>query len=282
MKKVMLFNLLFVGFFFSRVHAQVAGEVKNIYVSFYETVLVVFDAPVQDYDRGSADILAKIVSNNKRVIKIKANRENFKPTTLSVFTDDGAIYSLRVFFTEVAPSLEYRLKAPGRPSITGLLPKSDTASPTLNTIRRNVDTISLFKKMARHAKASNNGMKINLRGIYVDNGILYFHLTLANRSNIPYIIDYSKTYQRDKSKAKRTSVLEQEISPVYQLLSPGEVVSNRSGQTWILAFPQFTIADSKFMTIDLFEKNGDRHLQLKIKGKDILKAKPLFPDKMEP
>ncbi|RFM34422.1 conjugative transposon protein TraN [Chitinophaga silvisoli] len=276
MKKLLLFNLFFVVFFFSRLHAQRPADINNVYISFYQTVLVVFDAPIQDFDRGSSDILAKIVSKNKHVIKIKANRENFKPTTLSVFTDDGAIYSIRVFFVDDAPSLEYRIKAQGKFEGAGLT-KPDTASALLNTVRKNADTISSFKKMACHAKARNNGMKINLRGVYIDNGILYFHVTLANQSNIPYIIDYSKTYQRDKSKAKRTSVLEQEIYPLYQLLTPGDIISNKSGQTWILTFPQFTIADSKFMTIDLFEKNGDRHLQLKIKGKDILKAKPLFP-----
>jgi len=281
MKKVMLLNWLFVGLFFSRLHAQTTSEVKNIYVSFYQTVLLVFDAPIQDYDRGSADILVKAANKNSYVLKVKANRENFKPTTISVFTDKGAIYSIRVFYVEEAPSLEYHFGTPEKLLSAIQSQKADTANQFQYAIRRNADSIAQFRKRARHPKAHNNGMKINLRGVYIHNGVLYFHLTLNNRSNIPYVIDYSKVCQRDKTKAKRTSVLEQEVYPLYQLLTPGGNISNKISQTWVIAFPQFTIADSKFLTIDLFERNGDRHLQLRIKGKDVLKASPLFPDKAD-
>ena len=45
----------------------------------------------------------------------------------------------------------------------------------------------------------------------------------------------------------------------------------------VVALQKFTIPDKKFMGIQIMEKNGGRHLSMKLGNKDILKAIPL-PD----
>jgi hypothetical protein len=43
----------------------------------------------------------------------------------------------------------------------------------------------------------------------------------------------------------------------------------------VIIVPKFTIPDKKEFLIELFEKNGGRHLTLQIKNKHLLKAKTL-------
>jgi hypothetical protein len=45
----------------------------------------------------------------------------------------------------------------------------------------------------------------------------------------------------------------------------------------VVALEKFTIPDKKFMGIQIMEKNGGRHLSMKMSNKDILKA-ILLPD----
>jgi hypothetical protein len=45
----------------------------------------------------------------------------------------------------------------------------------------------------------------------------------------------------------------------------------------VAAFDKFTISEKKVFMVEFFERNGDRHLQLRLKGKHLLKARPLLP-----
>jgi hypothetical protein len=43
----------------------------------------------------------------------------------------------------------------------------------------------------------------------------------------------------------------------------------------VYAVPKFTIPDKKYLAIELMEKNGGRHLKVKVHNKKIVRAKLL-------
>lgn len=65
--------------------------------------------------------------------------------------------------------------------------------------------------------------------------------------------------------------MEKEITSLHQYNTLREVPPCHIS-VMLLAFDRFTIADNKYFIVEVFEKNGDRYLSCKLKGKDILKA----------
>jgi len=55
--------------------------------------------------------------------------------------------------------------------------------------------------------------------------------------------------------------------------SDTSVVKGQSEHVFVFAVPKFTIPDKKYLTIQLMEKNGGRHLELKIHDKTVVKAR---------
>ena len=55
-----------------------------------------------------------------------------------------------------------------------------------------------------------------------------------------------------------------------------EGVGGKSSALGVFAFPKFTISDAKELTIQVFEKNGDRNPALSVSGKKLLQADPIL------
>ena len=118
-------------------------------------------------------------------------------------------------------------------------------------------------------------MKLELEGIYLDKEVIFYQFKISNQSHIDYTIDFARFYVRDKKKVKRMAIQEQEITPLQQYPEAPLTINGKSHRTVVLAFRKFTIADNKNLAIELYEKNGDRHLAIDVDGKEILKAKPV-------
>lgn len=104
--------------------------------------------------------------------------------------------------------------------------------------------------------------------------MLYFRISLENQSNINYAIEQFRFFIQDQKKSKRTAAQEIELLPSYILNGITEI-RNNSDHSLVLALPKFTIPDRKVLTIQLMEKSGGRNLELKVKNKIIVQAKPL-------
>ena len=113
-------------------------------------------------------------------------------------------------------------------------------------------------------------------GTYIKNDNIYYQLRIKNNSPIDYDIEVLRFYIRDKKKGKRTAVQENELKPLYVSGNIAQVKSFNQNII-VVALDKFTIPDKKFMGIQIMEKNGGRHLIMKLNNKDILKAIPL-PD----
>ncbi len=60
----------------------------------------------------------------------------------------------------------------------------------------------------------------------------------------------------------------------------GKIMAGSTG-TIVTVFEKFTLPDAKFLAIEINEKNGGRHLFMKVKNNKIIKALPL-PDLSAP
>jgi conjugative transposon TraN protein len=115
---------------------------------------------------------------------------------------------------------------------------------------------------------------MELLGIYIHNDLLYYQLRVANNSNVGYDVSGLRLSVRDKKVSKRTAVQELEVLPAYVHGNILKLEGN-SESVLVYAVAKHTIPDKKYLAIQLMEKNGGRHLQLKVRNRILVKARPL-------
>lgn len=221
-------------------------------------------------DLGNPDIIANTITGVDNILRVKAATENFTPTNLTVVTTDGKVYSFYVSFSDYPDD---------RPIDLGKQVNTEKVQAALKDrklndgqIREYAMGIPNLKPFLKKPKAKSYGVQLSLQGIYTKEDVLFFRFELKNTSPIDFSTDFSRFYIRDRKRLKRTADQELELQPLGVFPEKEILTTSGSSQTLIVAFKRFTIADHKNMVIQLFEKDGDRHLELKIKGKVLMKA----------
>ncbi|MFW2477502.1 MAG: DUF4138 domain-containing protein [Sediminibacterium sp.] len=235
------------------------AQPTSLCVTTDKTTSLVFPFSILHVDRGTKDILVQPVEQAENILLVKAGLKDFPETNLSVFTSDGSVYTFKVCY-DAAPTLW-----------TYYLPinKKATIATYANGILDNRRTVWGVRDNSWNIDAA-------VIGAYIKNDITYWQLRIINNSPVDYDIEVLRFYIRDKKKSKRTAVQENELKTLY-LSGNHTQIKAFSRNTIVVALDKFTIPDKKFMGIQIMEKNGGRHLMMKLNNKDILKAIPL-PD----
>ena len=118
-------------------------------------------------------------------------------------------------------------------------------------------------------------MQLDVKGIYIQDGVLYFQFYFQNSSALNYDVQLLRFFIKDRKRAKRTASQEVEIEPLY-ISGNIDRIRGRSEQTITVAVPKITVPDKKYLSVELMEKDGGRHLSLKVSNKDILRAAPIL------
>lgn len=246
-------------------------------VTYNKTSHIIFPAGIRYVDLGSEYLIAGKAEDAENVLRIKAALKDFKEeTNFSVITNDGRFYNFNVVYNGNPAILNYDLlqmqKSTDRennndvlfeelgsnaPSLTGLLMQS--------IYKKN-------KRVIRHIRAESYGIQFLLKGIYIHNGLFYFHTELRNNSNVPFKIDFVTFRVIDKKLAKRTVVQERTLLPI-RIYKPLDEIAGNAAEQNVFLLDQFTIAGDKALMIEIFEKNGGRQQVLKVENADLVHAK---------
>ena len=240
-------------------------------IAFDRTTSLVFPYAIKSVDRGSQSILAQKAKGVENILQIKAGKEGFEETNLTVITAEGKLYC---FLLNYAP----------QPSVLNLIfgtPESSVQDAFFSSedhneweIQAYSNAVTVEKKKVHGIKDKNYGMKFRLDGLFIHDNVMYYSIKMENQSNINYDIDQLRFFIRDRKKAKRTATQEIEIKPLY-VKNNTPTVKGQSGHTFVFALPKFTIPDQKYLAIQLMEKNGGRHLELDVHNKALVRSKVL-------
>ncbi len=272
-----LFGGLYARMIFALLSLAIASEVaaqqviasNKVEVTTNKTSTIVFPYKIAEVDRGSRDILVQQPKGITNILKVKAGKLNFKETNLTVITDDGTIYLFPMAYAEQPAKLTTQANEFISSISAPVFFKIETTSAQLEDIAEKIiETPSRGFLLSE----KDNDMKLSLKGIYIWENTLFYHLDIANNSNIPFHTDMIRFYVKDKKKAKRTASQEAVQVPVYRYGDPF-VIPGKESTELVYAIPKFTFPDAKLLNIQLMEKGGGRHLRLQIKNKAILKAK---------
>src|SRR3954470_1354464 len=74
-------------------------------ITLNKTTNLIFPYAIKSVDRGSADVLAQKAKGVENILLVKAARENFPETNLSVITADGKLYSFVLNYISNPPAI---------------------------------------------------------------------------------------------------------------------------------------------------------------------------------
>lgn len=281
-KKISLFVFLLV-LCINNLSGQQKIEPYSITVGFIKTVHISFPSKVKYVDLGSNYLIADKADQTENIVRVKAAYKDFKQeTNFSVICEDGSFYTFTATYTDDPDKLYYEMNPvtsleSNRPHNNAeiILKDIQGESPVI----LNMIIQSVYKRNERditYLGERKDRIEATIRGMYVHNDIMYFHLNMKNSSNVSYDIDYIKFTIRDKKKLKKQASQEFIVEPVREYNNNRIPKVQGHGQyRTVLAFNKFTIAPDKVLVVEIAEKHGGRNVRFSVKHSDIISASPI-------
>jgi conjugative transposon TraN protein len=251
---------------------QAQMETYPIQIGWDKTTVLVFPYEVFSADFGSAAVLSEKDKVAPNVLKIKAAQRHFTRTSMYVITAEGKLYPFTVGYTEFPDA---------RPIDMGKQQEVEHTEALLKGLKMNqADITAVLEKMSQRTPnelswGKKRGMiRLGLGEVVEKDGLLFLQLAVENESGMDYLSENWLFTVQDKRQTKRTAIRQIVMEPVF--FSSFQGVAGKSAALAVFAFPRFTISDSKELTIQLFETNGDRNPSLSVNGKKLLMAKPIL------
>lgn len=264
--KTLFITFIFLAGFSVSAQYDAKAEFNNIQLSYSKTTSILFPYAVKSLDVGSRDVLVQKAKGVENILLLKAGKQNFPQTNLTVVTSDGNLYSFILNFDDLCPTL----------NVDARLRIGDDKSLLFSLENENQKEIKEYALLALSKKNKVSGLvsknaeiEFKVDGIFIHQDVMYFRVFLGNDSRINYDVDQLRFFIRDQKKSKRTAAQEIELTP---LLCTGEFsrISDKSETTVVFAIAKFTIPEKKKFTMQVFEKNGGRHLELNIRNRHLV------------
>ena len=237
-----------------------------------KTTHLIFPYAIKSVDRGSREVLAQKAPGVDNILLVKAGSLNFPETNLSVITADGRFYSFLVVYAPQPASFSYSFAHNPQPEEPIALLPFDSNEAYLAQLAAK---IALKDRTIYGVKDAQYQVRLQLKGLYTREEVIFCQLEIRNHSPIGYATDRLRFYIRDKQQARRTAAQEILLTPLSQY-GEAATIPAYSRQVLVFALPKFTIPDQKYLVIQLLEKNGGRHIALKVPHRTLLKARPVI------
>ena len=270
--------------------ASVRGSYP-IELSYNKTTHIVFPSKIKDFDAGSDVVIATVPEAVLNVLRVKSDVKGFmEETNMTVLTEDGGLYSFLVRYNEnpavfninISNNIVVDYEATRALGI-GQSSKSSPNTYVLaegnyleEALKVSSQKVVHKKSFIRHVGAKKDNFEALVKGLYLDNNnVLFMKLQLKNKSYMPYKIDFIKVFVRDKNYLKRMAVQEEEITTLLNYPIAPEHINGYAEIDKVISFPYYTLADGKILEIEVYEKNGGRHVKFQLDNQTLLQVKNL-------
>lgn len=246
-------------------------QYKNLQVGFSKTTSIIFPYTIKSIDIGSAEVLVQKAKGVENILLVKAAKQHFFQTNLTVVTSDGKLYVFVLNYDDSCPDLNFKAE-------NAVAASRDVLFSLENENQKRIEQCALTayskKKKISGLKKSKCQIRLEVNGIFIQQDVLYLRIVFENKSKINYDIDQLRFFIRDQKKSKRTASQEIELQPLYAT-SSSSVIPYKSEIIKVYALEKFTIPENKYLTLQMIEKNGGRHLEVDINNNLTDKVIPI-------
>ena len=246
-------------------------QYKNLQVGFSKTTSIIFPYTIKSIDKGSAEVLVQKAKGVENILLVKAAKQHFFQTNLTVVTSDGKLYVFVLNYDETCPDLNFKAE-------NAVAASRDVLFSLENENQKRIEQCALTayskKKKISGLKKSKYQIRLEVNGIFIQQDVLYLRIVFENKSKINYDIDQLRFFIREQKKSKRTASQEIELQPLYAT-SSSSVIPYKSEIIKVYALEKFTIPENKYLTLQMIEKNGGRHLEVDINNNLTAKVIPI-------
>lgn len=246
-------------------------QYKNLQIGFSKTTSIIFPYTIKSIDKGSAEVLVQKAKGVENILLVKAAKQHFFQTNLTVVTSDGKLYVFVLNYDETCPDLNFKAE-------NAVVASRDVLFSLENENQKRIEQCAWAayskKKKISGLKKSKYQIRLEVNGIFIQQDVLYLRIVFENKSKINYDIDQFRFFIRDKRKSKRTASQEIELEPLYAT-SSSSVIPYKSEIIKVYALEKFTIPENKYLTLQMIEKNGGRHLEVDINNNLTDKVIPI-------
>ncbi|MNK59995.1 hypothetical protein D3C87_791180 [compost metagenome] len=246
-------------------------QYKNLQIGFSKTTSIIFPYTIKSIDKGSAEVLVQKAKGVENILLVKAAKQHFFQTNLTVVTSDGKLYVFVLNYDDSCPDLNFKAE-------NAVAASRDVLFSLENENQKRIEQCALTayskKKKISGLKKSKYQIRLEVNGIFIQQDVLYLRIVFENKSKINYDIDQLRFFIRDQKKSKRTASQEIELQPLYAT-SSSSVIPYKSEIIKVYALEKFTIPENKYLTLQMIEKNGGRHLEVDINNNLTDKVIPI-------
>jgi conjugative transposon TraN protein len=253
MKRVVLLGVLC---YTLQMQAQVVEDLK-LFVCYDKTVNIIFPYAILSEDHGSSGIIVQQRKGANHILHVKANQKNFSPTSVSVVTSDGSLYSFVVQYADDVYQLNYVIDTADAVVVTEV-PHNESI------LEEESERVSVLRGNVRKSVRDDYSV-LSLRGLYTSSSALWLKINFTNRTVIPFRVGFIKFFIRDKRRTRNSAVREKEIAPIYQ--EAPDVFEGKRGEPLLFTFDPFVINKGQQLIMQVGESTGKRLIQLRIRPK---------------
>lgn len=237
----------------------------QIAISYHQTTNLIFPYAVKSVDRGSDAILAQKAKGVENILQLKAGKENFTPTNVSVVTADGKFYSFILHYAEQPSPLNI--------NFSGSDPVQLTGQPTNAWQLEREACQVLGQSRFMYLQKNEQALCLQLIGIFLSDHTLWLKLRIGNESQVDFQPAYMRFFLRDKKRTKRTALNEKELFPLY--MPELKQTKGLGSSAWTIGFKPFTVPKHQRLIIQVGDESGGRIVLLRVKSRVFLKAHKL-------
>lgn len=244
-------------------HVLPVGKDKQMYL--------IFPGKITYEDHGSQDISVEKAEGVDNILAVKAVRDFKTESNISVVTDSGKFYTFSLRYTQNPEVFTFVIDKDEQQRVAML----DDGELTTDQKKKMQEAINKHLPLDLGLSDKISGVEFEITNIFIHNDILLFRISMRNRTQINYTIDFMRLYIQDAKKSKKTAIQQLEQNVLFTFDYPEDIPAHEK-RTFVVAVNKFTIPDKKRLVIEIQEKNGGRHFFFKLKNKSILESEEVF------
>ena len=244
------------------------AQTDTLKISSAYTTHLIFSSDIVYADLSSpADVVAKIIEQNRNLLAVKARSLFTGSTSISALESNGTMHTFIVSYDPYPKQLVIDMRT------NQVVTQESTRREVGRGARADAPELSEMTKTKQklyHLGARKYGITVMCEDIVSYSDITYVVLSVRNRSSVSYNVTDGTFVIESKKKGKRAVSFEKGIQPKNRhgslSAAPGETVKIA------YSFDKLTLASDQVLKIYLYEQGGQRNINVTLSADDINKA----------